>query len=364
MLQTATLTQATTKARDTPAVRLHLWYPFWCLSVVTLLVSAGLLASVGKLNLMAYVAGSETLAGAVGSALAMILIYHAARIMIFERPKSLTRTYITKLGAFFEAPSNWLVPALNFLALANLLQNYTLLKKVMSSLKPFAWDSKLLAADKWLHFGVDPWRITHGLFASDFAAYVINFNYHVWFAVVFGFLVWGVLGRKNEQLRAQYLLSAMAVWVISGNLLAIYFSSAGPCFFHHLGQGDPHYFQPLMQRLDHSHASLLVHGWSLGLPAVPLQHTIWNDYITSGNMLGGGISAFPSMHVAMAVSVALVASRLNRWLGAAAWVFALFIQIGSVHLGWHYAVDGYASTLLATLFWKLSGKIIKFTSQT
>jgi membrane-associated phospholipid phosphatase len=113
-----------------------------------------------------------------------------------------------------------------------------------------------------------------------------------------------------------------------------------------------------MQKLIHSHAALMARGWDLGLPAVPLQQTLWADYVSSGDMLGGGVSAFPSMHVAMAITIALAASRLHRWLGALLWLFAFFIQIGSVHLGWHYAVDGYASTLLALLFWKISAKLV------
>ncbi|MDF4804113.1 phosphatase PAP2 family protein, partial [Vibrio parahaemolyticus] len=38
--------------------------------------------------------------------------------------------------------------------------------------------------------------------------------------------------------------------------------------------------------------------------------------------------------------------------GYFACAFAVIIQIGSVHLGWHYAVDGYASTLTTFTLWK------------
>ena len=33
------------------------------------------------------------------------------------------------------------------------------------------------------------------------------------------------------------------------------------------------------------------------------------------------------------------------------------ILIGSVHLAWHYAVDGYAGILLAAAFWLIAGAI-------
>jgi PAP2 superfamily len=338
------------------------WQPFWMLSFVTLLASVALLANAGKFDPFDYIESSGTLIAVLGLAISFILMFQAVRIIITERPKSPITVLSIRLGSFIRTPSNWLIPVINFLALANLLQSYTVLKKIMTTLKPFTWDEKLLMADKWLHFGVDPWRITHTIFGSDFMTYAINLNYHGWFPVVFGFLAWGILGRKHEKLRAQFLLSAMALWIISGNLVAIYFSSAGPCFFEHLDFANGQYYQPLMQKLVHSHTTLLAQGWYRGLPAIPLQQTLWADYVSSGDMFGGGVSAFPSMHVAMAVTVALAASRLHRWIGALAWLFAFFIQIGSVHLGWHYAVDGYASTLLAILFWKVSGKILKSTA--
>jgi hypothetical protein len=38
-------------------------------------------------------------------------------------------------------------------------------------------------------------------------------------------------------------------------------------------------------------------------------------------------------------------------------VFAVLILLGSVHLGWHYAVDGYAGALGAALLWHLVGRL-------
>jgi hypothetical protein len=54
---------------------------------------------------------------------------------------------------------------------------------------------------------------------------------------------------------------------------------------------------------------------------------------------------------------ALAAFRLNR---AAGWVlaaYAVLIWIGSVHLGWHYAVDGLAAAALTIGLWRVAGRI-------
>jgi membrane-associated phospholipid phosphatase len=65
-----------------------------------------------------------------------------------------------------------------------------------------------------------------------------------------------------------------------------------------------------------------------------------------------GISAMPSMHVATSVLMALYAARHARWAGWIMWIFAGLIQIGSVHLGWHYAVDGYLGGIVALAAWR------------
>jgi hypothetical protein len=44
-------------------------------------------------------------------------------------------------------------------------------------------------------------------------------------------------------------------------------------------------------------------------------------------------------------------ARLNRYAGAMACLYLATILLGSVFLGWHYAVDGYASIAITGLIW-------------
>ena len=44
-----------------------------------------------------------------------------------------------------------------------------------------------------------------------------------------------------------------------------------------------------------------------------------------------------------------------RWLAWGLLGYAIVLWIGTVHLGWHYAVDGEASALLIYPIWWLSG---------
>ena len=64
-------------------------------------------------------------------------------------------------------------------------------------------------------------------------------------------------------------------------------------------------------------------------------------------------------NLSIAVLLALVGWRANRSLGIFLWLHALAIFIGSVHLGWHYAVDGYASIIGTIAIWKFSGYLVR-----
>ena len=90
--------------------------------------------------------------------------------------------------------------------------------------------------------------------------------------------------------------------------------------------------------------------WALGV-----QEGLWEGHMTDGRL--AGISAMPSMHVATSVLMALYASKHARWAGWLCWGFAALIMIGSVHLGWHYAVDGYFGALIAWCAWRVGQKL-------
>jgi hypothetical protein len=69
------------------------------------------------------------------------------------------------------------------------------------------------------------------------------------------------------------------------------------------------------------------------------------------------------MHVSIAVLMMLVGFRASRWIGTLYAIFAVLIMLGSVHLAWHYAVDGYLAAALTILIWKSSGRIVRWWSR-
>ncbi len=131
--------------------------------------------------------------------------------------------------------------------------------------------------------------------------------------------------------------------LIAGSVLPVIFSSGGPIFYDRI-VGAPD-FLPMVDRLTATHEE--VH-----LSTVRGIELLWHGYLETPGWPRFGISAFPSMHVCMAMQVYLYTrcfGRVWRWAGFA---FLLITLLGSVHLGWHWLVDGLASIIIAWLVWK------------
>jgi hypothetical protein len=63
------------------------------------------------------------------------------------------------------------------------------------------------------------------------------------------------------------------------------------------------------------------------------------------------------MHVSMALLFALSiskVSKVSRVAGACAWIFVGTIFVASVHLAYHYAVDGYVAAAATLAIWALA----------
>lgn len=230
------------------------------------------------------------------------------------------------------------------LSLAALLSTFWSFKKVLPAFSPFVWDPSLMRLDRAVHFGNDPWALLHPMLGHPAATLVLDRLYYLWFIFIPLMIAWQGWSR-NRHLRAQFFLTYALCWILLGTVLAYWLSSAGPCYYGLL-EGAPDPFAPLMGYLYGVHSQV-------PLNALHVQEWLWSGYAGLGPF--EGISAMPSLHVALPVLYALVGFRVSRWIGWGFVVYALFILLGSVHLGWHYALDGYASVLAVIAIWKLVG---------
>lgn len=86
--------------------------------------------------------------------------------------------------------------------------------------------------------------------------------------------------------------------------------------------------------------------------ALEWQQMLWRGYNTQTYQFGMGISAMPSLHNAIAVLYVFMGFRIGKLLGWVMAAYAAIIFVGSIHLGWHYAVDGIIAAVSMWLIWK------------
>jgi hypothetical protein len=247
--------------------------------------------------------------------------------------------------------TNLVVP---FLLLPFFMSAFTSFKSMLPEIVPFYLDPAFMSADKIVHFGWHPFEITHALFGGLTASSIINTFYHLWFLVMWAAMMWHLVRLSERAQRLQFLLSFILLWTLLGSLAALVLSSAGPVYYGQVtGLADP--FAPLMSRLYEIDATIRAAGGG-GLPALEVQETLWGFYTDQDTTYGSGISAMPSLHVAITALIAMSAYRIQPLFGYAMWGFTAMIVVGAVHLGWHYAIDGYVSIAATVVIWRLAGR--------
>jgi hypothetical protein len=261
------------------------------------------------------------------------------------REPSPTRALLRSLGSWLNDRERIANSANGLAAIIIFAAGFGILKGAIAVIAPFHWDAAFAAWDRALHFGRDPYEWLWWLVDSPIAVLLINVSYNFWFVVLAGSMLYASIARRDTRLRHQFLIGLILVWVLAGFFVAMAFSSAGPCYYERLGLGAD--FRPLMD-------ALAVANERFAIWALPTQDILWSGY-TGASTGSVGISAFPSVHVATAVLIAIYATRLSAVAGIVLWAFAGLIMVGSVVLGWHYAIDGYAGAILTVAIWKATG---------
>ena len=323
----------------------HRWLIAYILVyILCALTVAEFYALAGRMSLWLY--SRFSLMAILGCVGAFALLYPVF-VMVFVRPEHLTRHIATELRTRYLTADRVLGFAIVVALLPLFFSVSTSFKSLIPVLHPFAWDETFAAWDRWHHGGVDPWKLLQPLLGHPWATSAVGFFYHLWFFVVAGILFWQTFSTRDRRLRMQFLLTFVLSWSLLGSLLAVLLSSGGPVYYGRLtGLSDP--FAPLMDYL--AAADEVAPVWAL-----KVQDMLWESYTAGEVSFATGISAMPSMHVSATVLLALLGWRVHRSLGIALTAFAILIMIGSVHLGWHYAIDGYLAALLTWLMWRCAG---------
>lgn len=237
---------------------------------------------------------------------------------------------LLRLRQMADENREYVTAALAGFALTGLLQiGFTWMKPQLSILNGFwadeifaQWDVLLLGRDGWLL--ADEW---FGIWRSH-----IDVIYHLWYSVLV-LSLFGVLVRQPSTEKARAVVSYFLLWGVFGTVGQLLLSSAGPIYFERIGLGD-------------RYAGLLE---TLPPKTYQAQEYLWTNFLANSNAIAIGISAMPSMHVAMGAWIALAYWRTK--LAPVALAYWIIVWIGSVLLGWHYFVDGLIGSLGAVLCW-------------
>ena len=232
-------------------------------------------------------------------------------------------------------------------SLAICLETFSAIKKSIPYNIWFYADPFLIDLDRAIFFGADAWQVTHAILGWTTPVqvwlYAIWHFLHIGLAIVICFTL-------DEAQRIRFALLMQFIWLVLGGFLATISSSVGPIM---VGEyyGDSS-FDPLLRTLEQTAPSQLVIRDRLVAA------------IDEPNLISG-ISAMPSIHVAIAVCLALFVQHYRiRPLTILAWSYVGTTYIGSMHLGWHYATDGLVSAPLVIAAWWALGRLVGWLGTT
>lgn len=277
--------------------------------------------------------------------------YRAFYVMAVHRPRRPTLAILADLKGYF----TWerVFAALPLLILIPVFFSlFTTAKNMIPVIHPFDWDPAFARFEAWLHFGRQPWEWLMPVLGFSVVTMAVSFFYKLWFIVKFFVMYWQAFSVTRPALRERFFIALLGIWIVNGTLLALYFSSAGPCYYGLLHPELANPFAGLMDYLYAANAEKAVFD-------LPAQEFLWKAYQGHAPVAFSGISAMPSMHVSLACLFLLLGWHY-RWPQRLFFtLFLLMTMIGSVHLGWHYAIDGYLSILTTLPVWWASGLIVK-----
>lgn len=236
------------------------------------------------------------------------------------------------------------------LALSFFMTMFSALKSAIPLINDFGWDQTWIELDRTIH-GDDAWRVLQPLLGHPLITAGLSAAYHFWFLLIYIGPVYFALFHRDRTMRARFFLGYFLTWIVCGTVLAITFASVGPCFLEPL-LGDPRFSEQM--------AYLHAVNEQYPLLVIEIQQQILFWYHHGDHGLGRGITAMPSMHVSLAFLYFLVMRQIDRRLG---WIFGAFcalIFLGSVHLAYHYAVDGYLAIAVTALIWAATGPMARY----
>jgi hypothetical protein len=217
-------------------------------------------------------------------------------------------------------------------------------KQALAVTAAYTWDPAFHRLSLAL-YGAPDWTYFEALYHHPSLMWALDRFYFVGWGLATTATLLAMAWTERRVLRLQALLATVWTWALLGSLGAALLASGGPAFYHLFVNG-PDPYAPL-------HAAL---ARTPDLLSLQIQDYLIRAFQTKDWQALAGISAMPSLHVAQGCLTALFVNRSRfRSLRVCGWLYLLGLVLGSVILGWHYAIDGLVAIAGVSLAWKVSG---------
>jgi hypothetical protein len=188
-------------------------------------------------------------------------------------------------------------------------------------------------------FAADPWLLLDQL--VGWAVVPIDRLYGLWLPTQL-FVLFNVMLEPPSTMKSRALIAYSLAWFLLGAVAAVFLSSAGPLFYDTVFGGST--FASLHDMLRNRGAWVVI-----------AESDRMRQSLVSGRPgFVAGISAVPSVHVAISLWMFLTARAMAPRLAPLAAIYFAFIWLGSVQLGWHYVSDGLVGAVGMLAIWALT----------
>ena len=278
----------------------------------------------------------------------VLACWDAGRELFRHRPQS----PVAHLKARYSSPAfrRGIAAGLPMMGVAIVLLPYfSKMKSAIPLFNDYTWDGLFIAWDRAIFFGYDAWQVLQPVLGFPIVTALLALLYHLWFLLLYPGVMFFAYAKVDAQVRRQFFLSYVLSWVLIGGAMATMLASVGPCFVG-----------PMFGDTTFDAQMAYLNGANEQIPVMTLrvQGMLLDWYANRQDGLGSGITAMPSMHCAIAFLYWIAMRRVSPKWGRFFAAFFFITWISSVHLAYHYAVDGLVSLLAVAAIWKFSQLVI------